>query len=263
MNEIQRMQYLSALDVDCYMPRFILPNAAEAKLCQLPLASVVSEAVNDSPAEASQKSSPANFTPSSDAIKAAADVLASLGSSAATPSVEPSLKSEPKSAQPLQSSDSEAAASIEPFSLSLHRIGKLLAIDSRNTETPLPTDRLLANIAFALGYSAPDIAAAEILNWPFSGDNAVMNVESARVDLQAFLDGRLLNSDVDNLLLLGSTAAQFILPENTEYTDNLFKKVSLTEFSVDALIAPSLNELLQDSALKKPLWRVLRDSSIN
>lgn len=261
MNEIQRMQYLSVLDVDCYMPRFILPNAAEAKLCQLPLASVVSEAVNDSPAEASQKSSPANFTPSSDAIKAAADVLASLGSSVATPSVEPSLKPEPKSAQPLQSS--EAAASIEPFSLSLHRIGKLLAIDSRNTETPLPTDRLLANIAFALGYTAPDIAAAEILNWPFSGDNAVMNVESARVDLQAFLDGRLLNSDVDNLLLLGSTAAQFILPENTEYTENLFKKVSLTEFSVSALIAPSLNELLQESALKKPLWRVLRDSSIN
>lgn len=266
MNEIQRMQYLSALDVDSYMPRFILPNAAEVKLCQLPIATAAIAAVNDAaPIEVNHQPRSASFTPSNDAIKAAADVLASLGATAKS-TAKPSLKLEETSVEQPDSALTpvvESTAAIDAFSLSLHRIGRLLVIDTRNIEMPLPTDRLLANIALALGYKPQDQAIAEILNWPFSGNNTVMDAESARIDLQAFLDGRLLNSDVDTLLLLGASAAQYILPLNSEYTASLYKKIDLSDFSVKALVAPSLNELLQKPALKESLWQVLRGSSVH
>lgn len=265
MNEIQRMQYLSALDVDSYMPRFILPNAAEAKLCQLPIATAASTAVNDAPAEVNHQSRSASFTPSNDAIKAAADVLASLGD-AAKSTAKPSPKVAEKPAEqpdPTLTTTVESTDAIDAFSLSLHRIGTLLVIDTRHIEMPLPTDRLLANIALALGYKPQDQAVAEILNWPFSADNTAMDAESARIDLQAFLDGRLLNSNIDTLLLLGVSAAKYILPENSEYTANLYKKIDLSDFSVKALVAPSLNELLQNPALKESLWQVLRGSSVH
>lgn len=265
MNEIQRMQYLSALDVDTYMPRFILPNAAEVKLCQLPVATAASVAINDASPEVNHQSHSASFTPSNDAIKAAADVLASLGTPA-KPTAKSSLKAEQKPAEQPYSTLTpavEPTVAIAPFSLSLHRIGRLLIIDTRHIEMPLPTDRLVANIALALGYKQHDQAMAEILNWPFSAVNAVMDVESARIDLQAFLHGRVLNSDLDTLLLLGASAAKYILPQDCEYMPNLYKKIDLPEFSVNALVAPSLNEVLQKPALKESLWRAICGFSVH
>lgn len=266
MNEIQRMQYLSALDVDSYMPRFILPNAADVKLCKLPVATVANSPINDAaPVEVDHQSRPTSFTPSSDAIKAAADVLASLGSTAAkstAKSAEPDKKAV-ETLVPTVDPAVQPAVSIDAFSLSLHRIGRLLLIDTRQIDMPLPTDRLLANITLALGYKAQDQAAVEILNWPFSSGNTAMDAESARTDLQAFLDGRLLNSNIDTLLLLGVSAATYILPKNCEYAASLYTKIDLSEFSINALVAPSLNELLQNPALKEPLWRVLRDICVN
>lgn len=262
MNELQRMEYLSALDVDCYMPRLVLANAPQLQQCATSFTASTAVATNppvqDIPVSSSggQEKSRINST---DSIKAADDVMASLGFSA---TATPEVKKPPAKAEVVESIDNDIdviAAEVAPFSLSLWRISDLMIIDAREVDLPLPTDRLLLNIACSMGYAVTDIQPAEILNWPFPSISSSANdAMCARADLQAFLDGKLLNTPVASLLLMGASAAKYILPLGQEYEASLYKTVDLSELSVKAIVTNSLSELLTSPQLKASIWTAVK-----
>jgi len=43
MNELQRLEYMEAMGVDCYVPRLVLPGAKPSEQCELPAIAVIEE----------------------------------------------------------------------------------------------------------------------------------------------------------------------------------------------------------------------------
>ena len=258
MNEIHRMQYLSALDVDCYMPRLVLANAPKAQLCCIPVAAAISSA-NPQADLAQTSSAIANAHISNGALKAS-DVLASLGV-LSSPKKGVRQKTAVISAADVEETEQNTPfESVEPFSLSLQRIGSLLLIDSRSIDIALPTDRLLHSIAFALGFEHSQIEPAEVFNWPVTaGVDNVQTIDSLRLDLQAFLDGKLLSNPIEQLFLLGENSSKYFIDKDMLYTDCLYQKIDLPSCSTTAVIAPSLSQILADAVSKRKFWLAIRD----
>lgn len=270
MNEMQRMQYLSALDVDCYMPRFILTNAPVILPCEKSyvaehsvVTAIETPELKNTPAVSKQTAS----APSAESIKAAADVLRTLGLESSTKSekVKPQsvevtdLKSEVPVATKIKPS-AESSLEIASFSLALWCVGEMLFLDSRDIDISLPTDRFIHNIVSALGYSHRDISSFEIINWPFTALAIADKTESyARVDIQAFLDGKLLTSPVKKLILLGENANKFILPQGIDYQSQVNQPLKLADFAVDAVVSFSLSEMLLKPELKQSFWMAICD----
>ncbi|NHN37993.1 hypothetical protein G8764_11850 [Pseudomaricurvus alcaniphilus] len=160
------------------------------------------------------------------------------------------------------------------FALSFWRVGsELMIIDSRHPELALPTESLLNNILFALGYTGVTLPRAEIFKWPMHENIAEARDEyAARDALGAMLAGKLELNPVKYCLLLGEEACYYALP--TEVVSHsgvdpevrpaeVFKamvgtSVPLPELAVTAIVAPGLSQMLQQPQLKAVAWRAIQ-----
>ena len=284
MNEIQRQQYLEAMGIDTYMPRWILPSAAVPLSCApvlprseqglqasepaaqprvqspdvpqvaapAPAANVVATEVVDSATQAPAKSAPI-------------DVLASIES----PS-EPAKKSAPVSAKSiLENLDAETKRPDPRFALSLWRVNDdVMVVDSRHAELALPTEPLLRNILAALGFASQPLPKAEVLRWPmFENSYEPQGQEIARETLQAMPEGMLEARPGKYLLLMGSEACHYLLGSEqlgegfdpqVSLDKHLGQSFALDALSATAIVVPSLSDLLQQPLLKRGAWRAIQ-----
>ncbi|MBR9908939.1 MAG: hypothetical protein GYB33_01150 [Gammaproteobacteria bacterium] len=160
------------------------------------------------------------------------------------------------------------------FALSFWRVGnELMIIDSRHPELALPTESLLNNMLFALGYTGVTLPRAEIFKWPMHENIAEARDEyAARDALGAMLAGKLELNPVKYCLLLGEEACYYALP--TEVVSHsgvdpevrpaeVFRamvgtSVPLQELAVTAIVAPGLSQMLQQPQLKAVAWRAIQ-----
>lgn len=261
MNELQRQHYLSALGVDTYMPRWQLPYAPIPVLCELPVVDVETSAldkldVKTVPVTVSTYSQPVlkaitpDVSPVSNLI---GDILD------AKKAVKPA--SVPVSAADILASLDAKPVTIEPFSLSIWRpLDGLMIIDSRNTKLALPTELLLNNILRSFFSNQALKPQEEVLRWPMIENSFAKRSKSdARIELQTWLSVQHEIRPIRQLWLMGSNAATYLLPEPVEYTANIFNKIGLLDSAINALVLPSLNELLQKPSTKQQLFSALRD----
>ena len=276
MNEIQRQQYLDAMGIDTYMPRWILPAAASPFSCQpvlpesesqassqlqsnsLPVAaaeSALAESQNTSAAatpaaSASMASAPATAvenpsTPDRSSApqppSAAQDVLSSV---AAEP--KPSASNKPVSADSILQSLSNEKRPDPRFALSLWRVSdELMVIDSRHSELALPTEPLLLNILSALGFPRQPLPKVEVLRWPMFENSYEPQVQAvARETLQAILEAMLEKQPCKYLLLMGAEACHYLLGDD-QLGEGFDAKVSIASslgrsFSLEALSAAAI-----------------------
>ncbi|MAZ86906.1 MAG: hypothetical protein CL693_04635 [Cellvibrionaceae bacterium] len=276
MNEIQRQQYLDAMGIDTYMPRWILPAAASPFSCQpvlpesesqassqlqsnsLPVAaaeSALAESQNTSAAatpaaSASMASAPATAvenpsTPDRSSApqppSAAQDVLSSV---AAEP--KPSASNKPVSADSILQSLSNEKRPDPRFALSLWRVSdELMVIDSRHSELALPTEPLLLNILSALGFPRQPLPKVEVLRWPmFENSYEPQGQAVARETLQAILEAMLEKQPCKYLLLMGAEACHYLLGDD-QLGEGFDAKVSIASslgrsFSLEALSAAAI-----------------------
>lgn len=254
MNEYQRQSYLTSMGIENYMPRWRLALAPTPVACVLP----VSDAVFV-PVEEELSSSPQTDTNIRNMVvkpTAVADVLRDLKLDQQKKTDTP--KPEQKGDTSLVSAP--VVKTIPAFALSIWRPqNDLLVIDSRNAQLALPTELLLQNILRAL-YGVPSNSGAEdILRWPLIDNTFVSRtVDDARSVLQVWLEVELERRPVKRLLLMGYNAAQYFLESENSYQSSLFHALELTQFSTQAIVAPSLVELLQKPEQKLSLWQVLQ-----
>ncbi|MGH1372894.1 MAG: hypothetical protein ACRBBW_12700 [Cellvibrionaceae bacterium] len=251
MNEIQRQQYLEAMGVDTYMPRWILPSAATPLACSpvlpraeqegSPLASAAQ--LSSQPSSQSSPSSPGGGASELQAqpltqplVQTQAQAIAPEGSAAAAEAIDSGAQAAPKSApldvlatieSPAESAKKSAPASAKSilegldtakrpdprFALSLWRVNDdVMVIDSRHSELALPTEPLLRNILSALGFAPQPLPKAEVLRWPmFENSYEPQGQEIARETLQAMLEGMLEARSGKYLLLMGAEACHYLL----------------------------------------------------
>lgn len=252
MNELQRMQYLEAMGVDMFVPRFILPHAPVPRRAQLPQSAEITGAPAREPVvseEMEQRALPKHA--------AAVNRIVNLNFQTDSPQqVVGDSAAEKPVLPPKPVSESPPAKEIARFSLALWRINSdVLVVDSRRPKAALPTESLLSNILFQLSLLKQPLPRAEFLNWPMAGGND-HGWNAASEMARAFLEGRLLSNPVRYVVVMGSDAARALLQQDA--SESIGDKIRMETFAADALVLPSLADILHQPELKKQVWQSLR-----
>ncbi len=283
MNELQRQQYLDALGIDSYMPRWVLPMAPAPVLCQpvtaqperagsvppQPVATEVMAQTTPAPAERVESAALTASAPQSEASATVADARQVLAAMATpTPAAEPSTDTGVAGRAVAPLSAATANAETPRFALSLWRIGaSLMVIDSRQAELALPTEPLLSNILLALGFPQQRLPRAEVMRWPmYENHLAPQGEEAARETIVAMLEALLEQQPVPYLLLMGADACHYVLPPGLvdgEVRTQRFaaaqgQTLTLEALNSKAIVVPSLCDMLQDTSLKASCWQAIQ-----
>lgn len=266
MNELQRQTYLSALGVDTYMPRWHLPAAPVSVACAIP--AFVSDVQSSAKfAESAAESSIASVQPHSIQKSPVADL--SVNSAAPIGNLIGDIFETKKIAKPVNKVTSAAdilaqletkPVTIEPFSLSIWRpLDGVMVVDSRNTKLALPTELFLNNILRTMFYGQPIKTQEEVLRWPMIENSfAKRTIADARNELQTWLSVQHEIRPIRYLWLMGENAATFLLADSATYNASLYSVTALAESSIQTVILPSLNELLQKPTAKQHVYSALR-----
>jgi len=265
MNEIQRQAYLAALGIENYMPRWQLPQAPQAQACIMPVlasrpvVALERDGLVVEPSAGGQQPNPQSFSashvPSSKTLEPTpvANLLADM--------VAP--KKVPLSANAtsiLQQLETPKAAVVAPFALSLWRpLPGFLIVDTRDTSLALPTELLLGNLLRVFLGSRFQPADEEVMRWPMVENRFVSRTaDDARVELQTWLAVEHELRPIQRLWLMGDNAARYLLPADTDPQAHWFQTQPLAAAHLQALLLPSLNQLLQQPQLKARLWAALQ-----
>ena len=293
MNEVQRQQYLEALGIDSYMPRWILPMAPRSVACAAVVKSKPA-AASDVYVPASRVAAVAGNPPAAHSASVAA--TAGSASASVSASLSPSQTSPASAAVGMEALAAvteqvsvtptpvieaparrmtDTAAVVDPrFALSMWRVSEeLLVIDSRQAQLALPTEPLLANILQALGLPRQPLQRAEVLHWPmYDHPLAPKGEAAARETLMAMLEAKLEQHPVPYLLLMGAEACHFVLPAellpsaaegeggdpSSSFAALEGKALRVEPLKATAIVVPSLCDMLQQPALKASTWRAIQ-----
>jgi hypothetical protein len=246
MNELRRMAYLEALEIDCYVSRAQLPGAALTRrlaIVPAPVETVVAEGRVDSPG----------------APKAAVPPVSPMQQEGVTrPDFGPGLRG----ASATVESPREPLPGGEPvprFSLSTIIAGDWLWLEELDG-MPLATEQvhLVQSMAQALvlargigsdntrsaaGTQAtrPDVAQ---FDWPMHTNRQLdQGADAVRASVAAFVSRRLEQRGCRGLVLLGQTCV---------------KRLPLPQMKVLSVSTASSAEILASPALKRQVWRDLQ-----
>ncbi|MEN0035406.1 MAG: hypothetical protein AAGC78_00005 [Cellvibrio sp.] len=251
MNELQRQAYLSALGIENYAPRWLLPSAPVPVACVLP--------VMDIPEQLIDSSSSVIFAgldqSAQDNKKSPPDLLNSISEL-----VEKKKISAPVNVTTiLQQLEEKKAPVVQPFSLSVYRPQPgFLIIDSRNTQLALPTDLFLRNLLLSYLKSNQFSLNDEVLRWPLIENRFVSRTETdARNELQTWLAVESELRPINTLWLMGENASRYWLAADSDWVSACWAVQAIDGLPLKALVLPSLNELLQNPAQKAKLWASL------
>lgn len=263
MNETLRQHYLQALGIDSYMPRWILPAAAESPL--LPA---------EAPAEEeSRPDQAAAVEPARDKPAAAAGRAALIRESTAEPA--------PSGRKALEGR-STGKPVLHQFALNYWRLGPHIGVlDSRQPGAALPTEQLLVNMGAALGIS-PSQAPPVTIQWPSPGGSPVAtdlarSVLEARDMLRAFLAAQHEKQALHAVWLMGGSAIYHGLSA-TELGEDAEDRAVIARVlgrrfpvslrggagqedagqRVEVIALPGLASMLKKPALKAAAWKAIK-----
>lgn len=271
MNEVRRMQYMEAMGIEMFVPRVVLPNAAESSQCTFPAEleplSPPSEGVGirhqllgesaqvvQQPAKAhlteepKQSSEPTTMPPSINWEDKVEDLK-----SQPTPAI---VVSDDKTAL-----DGTVAVEFEQVSFVLHiwQLDDVMVIDSHRPGEALPTETLLTNILISTGLLPVRLPTAEVLAWPLVNSRPQDQAWSAaRQMVNAFIEGRLSQKSTKRILLFGEEAFKALAEEDQNYETLCFKLIELNDLSVQCIVLPSLATILYEPVLKRNVWQSLQ-----
>ncbi len=273
MNERQRMQYLETMGIDCFVPRFILPEAKSSSLCELPVAN---DPARSFPVE--------GIVPAADLSQGGLSAPAMSESRSNTGSPDLSRAGGPKRISIDDIIDAAPSAAIDEisgkdvggetvqalvdsltdkpkeevrFSLSLWHVDNIQIIDSRKPGDALPTDALLSNILLAVGGLTLQLPRVERIDWPMVETASDKSWNAAREMVQGFLEGRLFARPVSHILLFGQDACAAVLGKEVDFIQQRYQSIAVDAFGASAIVLPSLADILRAPKFKADVWRAL------
>lgn len=292
MLEKHRLTYLDALGIDNYMPRCVLPHAMPSQL--LPdeaLAEPTAFSTADAPVVESITSTTENSLERSLDRPLENPLESSLVRATSPSALDELLGNTPAAAKALDVNDegtsqshpegnkqSEAAVSAKEaannpssgastdirFALNTWRVSNdILVLDSRQPGAALPTDRLLQNILRSMDCHLAQLPQSEILRWPlFKDDYDSHPEEEARAMVQAYISAQSSKAPFKTLLLFGKDAVRFSLtmeqPIDVFFDNHQGTALEQSQWQSQALICPSLIDMLQEPMQKKVTWQALQ-----
>lgn len=262
MNEYQRMQYLDAMGIDTFVPRFLLPSAKASLQCRVSTQDAANTTSADFSSSAVTDSTcypPQTNELGSDELRSLSDglnsVLSALDLDASSPvkrsANNTSLNAQPKAeaeslvekgepagtdlsttgpesaqAQTDNSSANEGAhAEAARFNLGLWFTDtQFQVVDSREAQDALPTDTLLTNILVSTGLLNAKLPPMEIQKWPIPGVNlSDQSWYAASSMLQDFLSVRFEKLAVKGFILFGEDAFYTVCGKSNDSSETSYK----------------------------------------
>ncbi|MGQ9425465.1 hypothetical protein ACXYTJ_07345 [Gilvimarinus sp. F26214L] len=266
VNEASRRHYLHALGIESYVPRFVLPGAAESPIL---------------PDEPEVTPVPAESGPEPVAANQARVVSEAASATGTKPSpVAEILGPEPdkKKARP-QSEPGVPRGTQHRFQLGAWRIDSdVVVLDSRQPRAALPVESLLSNIRAALGFGGTPLAPPEQLRWPHGESMNIpleQSVVDARAMVHAYLAAQYEKQPFRTVLLMGGSATRHGLAATDSegaiadaggWNGKAMAALLGRSFELDlggaiavcAIPLPSLANLLQKPELKGRVWQAIR-----
>ncbi len=251
MNELQRQAYLSALGIENYAPRWLLPSAPVSVACVMPIFDTPVAPVATSPVSLVSATIEAR-TQSNNPSPNLLTTIVDLGEPKKAPLAI-------NAAAILQQLEEKKAPVVQPFSLSVYRPQPgFLIIDSRNTKLALPTEVLLSNLLRAQLKEVQFAVSEEVLRWPMIENRFVSRTEDdARNELQTWLAVENELRPIHSLWLMGENAVRYWLEAGSDWSAICWTTHTIKNMSLQAFILPSLNQLLQNPSQKSRLWACL------
>lgn len=271
MHERHRMQYLDAMGIDTFVPRFILTNCQAPTQCPLPepleeatQSSSTNSRLGDVLSSNETEGLPGTDTDSQQEAATQGQAKGSLRAvSEILDTTSKVLSSKPRGDL---TSPGAPVVDVSPptenteFNLCMWRMSDdLLVIDSHSAGTALPTHALLQNILRCFNIQLP-MPAAEWLKWPpevsYNRDQSWI---AACEMVQGFLESRLLDAvSSKRILLFGGDAFRAVSNKKLDASLHLYKPYWLESLDAQAMALPSLAEVLYNPNLKLPAWLALR-----
>lgn len=239
MLEPLRSQYLAALGIDSYVPRFMLPGAKLSEPC----------AWLEAPAEIPNLSVPieANAAAGQPLVEKNIPEKSASAVVSRTPLIEPVVQRPARISENVSAKSPTAQHEAGPqFALSIVLAGGgILLIDAAPASSAERSafQKLLNNMLPALRPAAVHYVL-DIFIWPLTRQSKVpRDAEAAIETLAAHLSRQIGQRGIDTVLLLGETAQRWCA-----FLENELRTVK----------SSSLLACVQDPALKRPLWNDIR-----
>jgi len=295
LNEHRRLQYLEAIGIDTYVPRWLLPNAPAAQLCDLPSPEELHASAEAGTEVGTKLAASAFAKDSANASKAARQHLDTQDthstavreavSSEAVSSLSKSLSSvlddlsstspraRPTSLTEKQNGDvnaeiedqsasgDERAAEVERvrFQLGLWITDtSIQVVDSREPGDALPTAALLQNMLIACGLMKTHLPAMGALVFPVAGTpEDEQGWSDAFSTMSDFFKFRFKAKPASAMIVCGEDAAKSVVGPDVDYQATLFTCLPIERLGLDAIILPSLRDFLYKPELKSSIWHAL------
>lgn len=271
MNERQRAEYLEAMGIHVFVPRYILPSASASRQALLPEPSVI-----EAEREAGSVDTTLNQTERTPVAGGGEQNSNHRVSGLVSGIIDELAGKEPvvRSKVPVDAAHSpakrvlealEAPAPVETvhFSLSLWRVSEsLLVIDAHQARQALPTGTLLSNMLFAKGLSSP-LPPSEVLAWPMVGSRPDEGgwLQASEM-VQAFLNARLERQPVQFIWLMGEAAYRAVFAGESDYQECFGQLKDLPALGCLATVLPSLQDMLKTPSLKAPAWQAIKAQKV-
>lgn len=239
LSEAQRREYLQAMGIAQYVPRWILPGAKPSPRIELPF---------EEPTVAAATTDTTKIAP--EPPRVLTTVVTGL-----VESLSPTRKS-------IASADEKPAqteAEVVPnFALSIWRPSTaLLVLDARPSGQALPTQSLLRNILRAKGIETLS-GAPDVLRWPPMAGQPAGTWAAVHEMTLAFLQARLELQPASYLWLMGENAYRAVVTDGKAYGECLGQALNLETLATLALVLPSLSDMLHQPHLKAITWSAIR-----
>lgn len=289
MLEKQRLIYLESLGIENYMPRRLLSGAAPSplladELLQEPTAFSTAD-ISEQVVEAKTAVNVEQATKVTDALDkqpisadnapSIAALLSGESGESAGGNVETELEKTSDAASSTHlggvaegTANEKSASEAIRFTLTSWRVADLLVIDSRESASALPTDRLLQNILRSIGYSVAQLPSSEILRWPLftGGQFASASTEQERTEaiamIQAYIEAQCQKSTTRAVVLMGQNACNYALAPEEPREDFFIQQQGSAQFherwQIPVLVTPSLNDMLLEPVQKRITWQALQ-----
>lgn len=239
LNEAQRREYLQAMGIAQYVPRWILPGAKPSPRIELPYEETVVETVT---------------APAAEIVPEPPRVLTTVVTGLVE-ALSPTRKSIAAAGEKPAPTEVEV---VPNFALSIWRPSTaLLVLDARPSGQALPTQSLLHNILRAKGIETLN-GSPDVLRWPpMAGQPAGTWVAVHEMTL-AFLQARLELQPATYLWLMGENAYRAVVADGKAYGECLGQALNLEALGTLALVLPSLSDMLHQPHLKAITWSAIR-----
>ena len=277
MNERQRQDYLEAMGIQPWFPRFVLPAAKLSETCDwdyedTPVAQVATSAhqphvqqvsYSEQPAPSAgyqeqnwhQPPQPREPVPSSGNLKESSNILDDLGFTVKTEEQAPSKDSTAEN-----STSTEATVLAEPFRLAVVDVSETCLVVSDlpwsglNQFTSIH-QRLLSNILKALQLPSDHEWKQGLFVWPMIPDASSVDQKYAHEAVHAYLNNQFGLKRRKTILLFGRSSCSYLWSDEASFED--CRGIQQRD-DIRYGITCSLGELLGIPALKAEAWSNLK-----